>query len=246
MAAMERGSGNISAAQAASALGWWVEAGVDVLVGEEPRDWLKPKAPAAESTAAPPGQAEPAPEPMPDRLDRFQAWLVESSSLPYASPAAPRVGPAGDPASGLMAVVDMPAPEDLREGRLLAGEVGALFDRMLAAIERSRDSLYLASLSPLRSPSGMMDPPSVRRFGEVARHHVGLVRPKALLLIGDACARALLGGPVARTRGRWHDVETPAGPVRALATIKVQDLLARRELKKLAWADLQMLKEALE
>ena len=32
---------------AASALDWWQEAGVDVIVGETPREWLSPKAKTA-------------------------------------------------------------------------------------------------------------------------------------------------------------------------------------------------------
>ena len=38
-----------SVAEAASLLEWWLEAGVDIAVGEEPRNWLKP---AAEPKAA--------------------------------------------------------------------------------------------------------------------------------------------------------------------------------------------------
>ena len=41
-----------------------------------------------------------------------------------------------------MVLIDMPSPE----ARLLAGEAGALFDRMLNAIGRSRDTINLASL----------------------------------------------------------------------------------------------------
>ncbi len=36
---------SIGIAEARSALAWWLEAGVDVAVQEEPRDWLKPAPP---------------------------------------------------------------------------------------------------------------------------------------------------------------------------------------------------------
>ena len=49
-----------------------------------------------------------------------------------------------------MVMIDMPSPD----GGLLGGEAGAMFDRMLAAIGRGRDTIYLAPLSPPRTPTG--------------------------------------------------------------------------------------------
>jgi len=223
---------------AASALKWWEDAGVDTFVAEEPRDWLKPRA-----VADAPAAAEPARDEMPTTLAAFQDWLASSPHLPHAASGVPRVPPAGDAASGLMVLVDMPAQEDIAAGHLLAGEAGDLFDKMIGAIGRSRETLYLASLSPVRTPTGTLDAASARALAEIARHHVGLVRPKALLLFGDICSKALIGPAVAGARGRWHELETPSGPVRAIATIRPEKLRLQPNLKRFAWEDLQMLKE---
>ena len=230
----------MSSDRAASALKWWQDAGVDTIVGEEARDWLNPRAPAPIAPATP---AQPAAASLPDSLDAFQAWLLESDDVPFASPGAPRLGPSGDPASGLMILVDMPAPEDFGAGILLSGEAGALFDRMMKAIGRSRETLYLAALSPIRTASGSFEGPDAARLADIARHHIALVRPRALLLFGDACSKTLVGPAVAGTRGRWHAVETTAGPVRTLVTIRPEKLLKQPGLKKLAWEDLQRLEE---
>ena len=221
---------------AASALDWWQEAGVDVIVGETPRDWLSAKPKAASV------QSAPAPAPLPDTLDAFHDWLATTADLPFAAPSARRERPVGDPASGLMVLVDMPSPE----GGLLAGEAGALFDRMLNAIGRSRETIYLASLSPIRTPTGLIDDAHLARLGEVARHHIGLVAPKTLLMFGDMCGKALVGAPVAGARGKWHEIPTASGPVKALVTIKPEKLNEMPSIKKLAWADLQMLMEELK
>jgi uracil-DNA glycosylase len=224
---------------AASALSWWQEAGVDTIVGEEARDWLNPRSREAMAPAA----TAAAPETLPGDLAGFQEWLLQN--LPVAGSAP--VGPAGDPSSGLMVMVDMPSSEDVAAGRLLSGEAGSLFDRMMSAMAppRSRDSLYLASLSPSRTATGMLGPEEAAELARIALHHVGLVAPTALLLFGDACSKALLGAPVARARGRWHELDTPAGTVRAVATIRPEKLLAQPNLKKLAWEDLQRLMEGL-
>ncbi|HWT14055.1 MAG TPA: uracil-DNA glycosylase family protein [Allosphingosinicella sp.] len=226
---------------AASALAWWHEAGVDTLVDEAPRDWLNPR------PAAAPARVEAAPrEAPPADLAAFQAWLLSSDGLPGASGGGTRVGPAGDPAAGLMVMVDMPSAEDVAAGTLLSGEPGRLFDRMLGAIGRGRDTLYLASLSPIRFPTGQLDGDDTATLAEIARHHVGLVAPAALLLFGDACAKALLGCTVPRARARWHELATPTGPVRTLATIRPEKLIGQPNLKKHAWEDLQLLREGLK
>jgi DNA polymerase len=247
---MERGNQPFSTADAASVLQWWSDAGVDVMIDEEPRDWLRPK-PKAETSpspagAAPPEAAEPpvqAGEALPGQLDLFQAWLRDSDRLPFAAPAAPRVCPSGDPASGLMIVADMPTGEDCAAGTLIAGEAGRLFDRMLAAIGRDRASIYLAALSCLRSPTGSFTSDAAKQCATLARHQIGLVAPKAVLLFGDATAKALLGLSVAQARGRWHEIATHHGAVKALVTISPKQLLEAPRLKRLAWEDLQMLIE---
>jgi DNA polymerase len=244
---MERGSDPLDMAAAASALQWWADAGVDVLIDEAPRDWLRPQpkveARAAPAPAAAPAQAE---EELPGQLDLFQAYLKDSDKLPFHAPSAPRICPSGDPASGLMMLVDMPAGEDCTSGTLLSGEAGRLFDRMLAAIGRSRETIYLAALSCLRSPTGSFTGDAAKQCALLARHQIGLVDPKAVLLFGDATAKALLGLSVAQARGRWHEIATHHRPVRALVTISPKQLLDAPRLKRLAWEDLQMLIEEVE
>ena len=231
----------MSTNQVASALDWWREAGVDAIVGETPRDWLAP----ATRAAAPAPPPAPAAEALPDDLDAFQAWFVDGARLPLGAPAASRVGPAGAAGARVMVLIDMPTNEEAAAGKLFAGEVGALFDRMMAATKVDRDSLYVAPLSPIPSATGQLDAAVAARLAEIARHHVGLVAPDYLLMFGDICAKALLGTAVAGARGKWHEIDTPAGKIRTLVTIKPHKLMTQPGLKKLAWEDLQLLKEEL-
>ncbi|MGN6622284.1 MAG: uracil-DNA glycosylase family protein, partial [Sphingomonas sp.] len=156
-------------AAAASALDWWQEAGVDTLVDEAPRDWLasvpSTGAGAAAATAAP----APAPEKPPATLAAFEAWRIGS--------AAPDAGwgrliaAEGNAESGLMVLVDMPEREDAASGRLLTGEAGRLFDRMLAAIGRDRQSIYLASLAAARPIAGQIAAEDVAPLAALSRQH---------------------------------------------------------------------------
>jgi DNA polymerase len=249
---MERGSDTTTQAHAASVLQWWADAGVDVVVGEEPRDWLRPlpnaaalaDAPAAASAASAPAVLPlETTEELPGQLDMFQAYLRSSEALSYASPSAPRVCPSGNPASGLMILTDMPTSDDCSANTLLSGEAGRLFDRMLAAIGRDRNSVYLAALSCLRSPDGRFTTGSAQSCATLARHHIGLAEPRALLLLGDAVSKALLGLPMPQARGRWHEVAVYGGTVRALVTIPPTYLLNQPAAKRQVWDDLQLLME---
>jgi DNA polymerase len=225
-------------------LSWWEEAGVDTIVGETPRDWLAPKVPAAKASApvAEPEQTET----LPDQLGAFQTWLAATDSLPFAAPGARRVAPAGEAGAGLMVVTDAPSAEDAAAGTLFSGETGALFDRMLAAIGQSRETIYLAPLSPVAPPAGKIGGGNLQRLTEILRHHIGLVKPGALLVFGNDTSRGLFGAVTAQMRGRWLELETPQGPVRAVVTIRPQELHGNRNLRAMAWEDLQMLMEGLK
>ncbi|HEY0270617.1 MAG TPA: uracil-DNA glycosylase, partial [Sphingomonas sp.] len=69
----------------ASALGWWVDAGVDTAIAETPRNWLAPPAragvPVPAALAAAPVAVEPAAA-LPGDLAAFQAFLAEQEYLP--------------------------------------------------------------------------------------------------------------------------------------------------------------------
>lgn len=220
---------------------WWAEAGVDVFVGERPGSWLVAPAPKPDRDAASTvdHQPEVATRRLPETLEAFDIWVA--ASPPRDGEIGPVVGPQGLGGAPLMVLVDMPSAEDAANKRLLSGEAGDLFDRMLAAIGLSRAQIRLGSLSSTRSAGGSLDAAARARLAPIARHHIALAEPEVVLLFGDACALALLGGGVAETRGKWHEITTDKGNVKALVTIRPENLLAQPRLKKLAWEDLQKL-----
>ncbi|WP_340317744.1 uracil-DNA glycosylase [Rhizorhabdus argentea] len=243
--------GNIgSSADIASLLGWWQDAGLDTLIDEEPRDWLaRIERPAPAVSAAPVSAKATQPTAsasltaFPDTLPAFQAWLASSEKL--SIPLRDRIAAAGDAASGLMVLVDLPEADDSASGKLLSGAAGQLFDKMLAAIGRNRDSLYLAAMAPGRPAGGYVDKASGTLFGELARHHVALAKPRALLLMGEQPARAFLNLGFVEARGRPHDVKLAGGATTAIATFHPRTLLQHPEQKKRAWDDLQLLMKTL-
>lgn len=229
-----------------SALAWWREAGLDTLVEDHPRDWLAKHAPAAATpaaeTATTPAKA---PEPaLPDTIDGLLAWLRDSADAPEAGWGGTRLLPSGNATADLIFLTDMPEAGDAEAGALIAGELGALFDRMLTAIGRDRQNIWLAPLTTVR-PIGGLPQAAMPRLTALARHQLGLLPAKRVLLMGDAPNRALLGAEAARLRGRLHTINLEGRTIEAVATIHPRLLLQRPTLKAEAWKDLQLLMKGL-
>ena len=229
---------DLSWAEAHSALVWWLDAGVDVAIQEEPRDWLKPihkPRPEAAEPAPPPNLEQPTH----DTLAELQDWLASSTQLPLASATAKRIMPQGPEDAAIMLLADAPTLEDFASGQPIGGESWELAKRMLAAIKIPVDQAYSASLSCFHVPGTRMSPADREACAEIARNHIRLARPRRLLLLGDGPAQALLGKPLPQARGHAHKIEG----VRAVATFHPRQLLNQPSNKSLAWKDLLLLME---
>lgn len=220
-------------ADAASALRWWLESGVDTLVQERPRNWLEASPPAA---VAPQALAKP---PLPAHLEAFRTWLSSAADAPLAAKGSRAVLPEGPEEAEIMLLAEPPGRDEAAAGRPIGGEAWELAVRMLAAIGLTADQAYVANIACFYSPGAKLTPEQLGDCGEAARRHVALARPKRLLLLGDAPARALLGKPLIEARGHAHVVEG----VRAVATFHPRFLLSRPSEKSRAWSDLLLLME---
>ena len=217
-----------------SLIGWWLEAGVDSPVGETPRDWLRKATPAAAPAAA---MVSNVTEPSPETLSELRDWLASSAQLPLASATARRILPHGPEDAAVMLLSDAPALEDFASGQPIGGDAWKLAEKMLAAIGIPSDHAYSASLSCFHAPGTRMSEQDRGACAEIALKHISLAKPKRLILFGDAPARALLGEPLTRARGRVHRIEG----VRTVATFHPRWLLQRPSDKALAWRDLLLL-----
>lgn len=215
---------------AISVLDWWRDAGVDVLVGEEPRDWLA-RAPA-QATLAAVAAAPVAAAALPDTIDAYVAWRSGAD----APEGAGGLLAEGDAAAATMIVTDYP------DGDMLLGDApGRLFDRMLAAIGLARDSVYLVALTTKRPLGGRIAPEALPRLGELVAHHIALAGPQRVLLLGQAPKRALAGTDATGGDSNLRAINLENGTVVPVATWHPRALIDAPQMKAGAWKDLQML-----
>ena len=218
----------------ASALRWWLEAGVDVAIQEDARNWLE-RAPAVGRVRE---QPRPAPAPPPETLEEFQQWLSGSLDAPLHSRTSKPVLPRGAEGAEVMILSEPPSREELADSQPVGGASAELLERMLAAIGMTGRA-YLANLACFHSSGARLSPEQLDQCAAAARRHVALARPKRLLLLGDLPARALLGKALPEARGHVQKIEG----VRTVATIHPRQLLKRPSHKALAWNDLLLLIE---
>jgi uracil-DNA glycosylase family 4 len=228
---------DMTLAEARSALAWWLEAGVDVAVQEQPRDWLKPAPPRTAVPTAPPETN--LVQPSQETLGELQQWLASSVTLPLAATAAKRVLPHGPEEPAIMLLSDAPTLEDAAAGQPIGGAAWELARRMLAAIGLKAEDAYSASLSCFSAPGFRMSEKDRAECAEIARQHIRLAKPGRLLLLGDGPCMALLGKRLPQARGHAHKIEG----VRSVATFHPRNLVNQPSNKSLAWKDLLLLME---
>lgn len=224
--------------EAISLLRWWLEAGVDASVADQPRNWLARPASARTLEPAPAS----APKPVADRptaatLESFHAWLKDTSDLPLFQAGAARALPHGPSGAEIMLISDLPGRDCAAEGRPIGGAAWQLTERMLAAIGIKPDGAYVASLACFPGIGTRLDQATLDRCATSMREQIGLVAPRRLLLLGDGPARALVGQPLVQARGRIHRVEH----IPAVTTFHPRGLLDRPTEKAHTWRDLLLL-----
>ncbi len=232
-------------AEAEALIGWWREAGVDAAIAETPRRWLEE---TGKRETLPIGEdvprvdaAAPTIAPLPTEHAAFVEWLASDTTLLAAFPPRRRLPPEGHSGAAVMIVTDVPERGDAEAGQLMTGDVGALFDRMLAALKIDRADVYLTTLAPSRPAGAMLDDGAVEYLAPVLRHHIALATPKKLWLMGRAVSRAVLGMDEHEAGGRLHIVNYDAVTVEAIATLHPRVLLREPKSKARVWADMQKL-----
>lgn len=184
-------------------------------------------------------------------LAELRAALAGFDGCPLAATATNLVFADGNPQAGLMLVGEGPGAEEDRAGKPFVGPSGQLLDRMLASIGLDRTQLLITNVIPWRPPGNRSPTDSeVLTCLPFLLRHIALVQPRRLVLLGALAARTLTGSSagITRLRGRWVEAHIPglAAPLPALPMLHPAYLLRTAGAKRLAWADLLLLRRTLD
>jgi DNA polymerase len=254
---------------------FYLEAGVDALVGEEPVDRfaVAPEPPALPARVAQPvvlppdleikGRASPPAAPQaPDEaamaaraaaknannLEELRAILDRFEGCALKATATQLVFADGNPDAKVMLVGEAPGRDEDIEGLPFVGRSGKLLDRMLAAIGLDRTSVYIANIVPWRPPGNRTPTPQESQIClPFILRQIELADPDILVCLGGPSAQTLLAikEGITKTRGRWFSFNTGKREIRAMPTFHPAFLLRSPLQKRFAWRDFLAIKKAL-
>lgn len=224
-------------------LSWWALAGVDMAVCEESVDWLKPK---AKTTALPDNRTITHPAAgYPDTLSAFIDYLTQSPDLPEKAWPGQPIYPIGPQAPQLMIIVHAPETTHGPDAHFSAN-TGQLLSRMVQAMGLILTDCYVASLSLTAPPGATIDTTAMDRLVDRMRHHIALVKPRSLLILGDQTSRALMPTENSDSPGNLPFVNHKNGTVPAISIIHPRLMLEQPAAKAGAWGSMQRLMKGWE
>jgi len=144
----------------------------------------------------------------------------------------------GDPRAGLMFIGEGPGFDEDQQGRPFVGRAGQLLDKMITAMQFTRESVYICNIVKCRPPGNRVPmPEEAEACLPYLKAQIALVSPQVIVLLGATAAHYLLGRQegITRLRGRWLDYNG----IPVMPTYHPAFLLRKPEAKRDAWSDLQ-------
>ena len=251
-----------------STLNWLVEAGADEAVAGEPVNRLVAKAPVAPLQASAPRPATvsaPARAPAPLALDgdavggaiaaaaaatslaELQAALESFDGCALKRTATNTVFADGVASGRVMLIGEAPGRDEDRIGKPFVGRAGQLLDKMLASIGLDRKTnAYITNVINWRPPDNRdPTPEEAAACLPFLRRHIELADPAVIILLGAVAARHVVGisDGIMKLRGRWLEYRVGDRMVPLMPTLHPAYLLRQPGHKKLAWRDLQAVRD---
>jgi uracil-DNA glycosylase len=150
----------------------------------------------------------------------------------------------GHPAAELMFIGEGPGADEDRQGLPFVGAAGELLTRIIQAIERTREEVYIANVVKCRPPGNRdPQPDEVTACRGYLDQQISLVRPRVIVALGRVAAQTLLGNdsPIGRMRGQWFRVQG----IPTMVTYHPAALLRNPALKRPTWEDMQQVRDFL-
>ncbi len=150
----------------------------------------------------------------------------------------------GNPKAELVFVGEAPGREEDEQGLAFVGRAGQLLTRIIEAIGRSRDDVWICNVLKCRPPENRNpEPDEVDACRPFLEEQIRLISPRAIVTLGTFAAQAVLetDEPIGRLRGRW---QTMRG-IRVMPTFHPAFLLRSPDRKKDVWEDMKKVRDYL-
>ena len=152
----------------------------------------------------------------------------------------------GDPNASLLLVGEAPGEQEDIKGEPFVGRAGKLLDKILLAINRSREKdVYICNVLKCRPPENRNPLPNeVKECEPYLIHQINLIKPKLIVALGRVAGMTLLNvdNSLKSMRGVMHDYNgTPL-----IVTYHPAALLRNSNWKPEAWKDFKWIRSIIE
>ncbi|HVZ78800.1 MAG TPA: uracil-DNA glycosylase [Gemmatimonadaceae bacterium] len=184
-------------------------------------------------------------EPQYASLDDIAAAVRGCTKCPLSSTALNPVPGEGNPNADFMCVGEAPGATEDETGRPFVGQAGQLLTKILAAINLSREDVFICNVLKHRPPGNRNPMPNeVAACSPYLIRQIELIRPKVILALGTFAAQTLLDTRLAigKLRGQVHRYYG----VPLIVTYHPAALLRNPSWKRPTWEDVQLARRILD
>ncbi len=178
-------------------------------------------------------------------IDHLNEKIAQCTRCPLAKTRSLTVPGEGINKPLVMVIGEGPGADEDASGRPFVGKAGQLLDKMLIAIDLSRNTnTYIANIVKCRPPQNRDPLPeeaqACRSFLDL---QIQLLKPKMILAIGRVSAQNLLGckESIGNLRGKFFEYKD----IPLMPTYHPSALLRDESLKRPAWEDLKVFRTKL-
>ena len=145
----------------------------------------------------------------------------------------------GNPSADLMFVGEGPGYDEDVQGEPFVGKAGQLLNKIIQAIEMTRDEVYIANVVKCRPPGNRdPEPDEVASCRPFLERQIRSIRPVVICTLGRVAAQAVLstGKPLGQLRGTVIEF----GDAVLVPTYHPAYLLRYPEYKRECWEDMKL------
>ncbi len=177
-------------------------------------------------------------------LDSFYNEIKDCQLCPLGATRTKFVFGVGNPNADLMLIGEAPGRNEDLQGEPFVGRAGQLLDKILAAINLSREEVYIANVlkcrppnnrDPLKSESDTCQP--------YLKQQIELIKPKLILALGRVSGAWLLGEDLALKDMRNKSYSYNG--IEMMVTYHPAALLRNPHWKRPCWEDMQRVRDRL-
>lgn len=184
-----------------------------------------------------------------DLLNKLKEKIKNIDNCKLKSSAKNIVFNDGNFRSKIMIVGEGPGEREDEIGKPFVGDAGILLNKMLKAINISREEIYITNVVNYRPPNNRKpELAEISRYSNFLRQHISIIDPKILILLGSTAMESFFGSnlKISKERGKWKDVLINNKRYLTFISFHPAYLLRQPDQKKYSWADLKEIRKKIE